>query len=82
MEPPGRHPALLRRILPAARLARHRPDHGHPAAPGTGGPQPCVSRDDFDRLSSRRDISVRDRCLWRFLYESAALPDLGGHLGR
>lgn len=31
-----------------------------------------LSRDDLDRLFTRRDISVRDRCLWRFLYESAA----------
>jgi len=32
----------------------------------------ALSRDDLDRLFTLRDISVRDRCLWRFLYESAA----------
>jgi len=32
----------------------------------------AMSHDDLDRLFTRRDISVRDRCLWRFLYESAA----------
>lgn len=32
----------------------------------------ALSRNDLDRLFARRDISVRDRCLWRFLYESAA----------
>jgi integrase len=32
----------------------------------------ALSRDDLDRLFTRRDASVRDRCLWRFLYESAA----------
>jgi len=32
----------------------------------------ALSRDDLDRLFTRRDTIVRDRCLWRFLYESAA----------
>ncbi len=32
----------------------------------------ALSRDDLDRLFTRRDASVRDRCLWRLLYESAA----------
>jgi len=32
----------------------------------------AMSHDDLDRLFTRRYISVRDRCLWRFLYESAA----------
>lgn len=28
--------------------------------------------EELDRLFSRRDIGVRDRCLWRMLYETAA----------
>lgn len=32
----------------------------------------ALSRDDLDRLFTLRTASVRDRCLWRFLYESAA----------
>lgn len=32
----------------------------------------AMTHDDLDRLFARRDISVRDRCLWRLLYESAA----------
>lgn len=32
----------------------------------------ALSRQDVERLSALRDASVRDRCLWRFLYESAA----------
>lgn len=31
-----------------------------------------LCREDLDRLFARRDATVRDRCLWRFLYESAA----------
>lgn len=32
----------------------------------------ALTHDDLDRLFTRRDASVRDRCLWRLLYESAA----------
>lgn len=32
----------------------------------------ALSQSDLDRLFTSRDASVRDRCLWRFLYESAA----------
>lgn len=32
----------------------------------------ALSREDLDRLFTRRASSVRDRCLWRLLYESAA----------
>jgi len=32
----------------------------------------ALSQRELDRLFSRRDISVRDRCLWRMLYETAA----------
>ena len=32
----------------------------------------ALSRDDLDRLFTSRDASVRDRCLWRLLYESSA----------
>ena len=35
----------------------------------------ALSRQDLDRLFTRRDASPRDRCLWRFLYESAARAD-------
>lgn len=31
-----------------------------------------LTREDLDRLFSRRDAAVRDRCLWRMLYETAA----------
>jgi len=31
-----------------------------------------MPRDELDRLFTRRDISLRDRCLWRLLYETAA----------
>ena len=30
-----------------------------------------LSREDLDRLLSDRDVAVRDRCLWRVLYETA-----------
>lgn len=32
----------------------------------------ALDRDDLDRLFARRDASLRDRCLWRMLYETAA----------
>lgn len=32
----------------------------------------ALDRDDLDRLFARREASVRDRCLWRMLYETAA----------
>lgn len=32
----------------------------------------ALSRADIDRLLTRKDIPVRDRCLWRMLYETAA----------
>ncbi len=32
----------------------------------------ALDRDDLERLFTRRDASVRDRCLWRMLYETAA----------
>lgn len=32
----------------------------------------ALGQEDLDRLFSRRDIGVRDRCLWRVLYETAA----------
>lgn len=32
----------------------------------------AIGQTTLDRLFSHRDYSVRDRCLWRFLYESAA----------
>ena len=31
-----------------------------------------LSRTDLDRLWARKDVPVRDRCLWRMLYETAA----------
>lgn len=35
----------------------------------------ALSRQDLDTLFTRRNASLRDRCLWRFLYESAARAD-------
>ncbi len=32
----------------------------------------ALSREALDRLFSRRDVNIRDRCLWRMLYETAA----------
>lgn len=32
----------------------------------------ALRREDLDRLFTRRDISLRDRCLWRLLYETGA----------
>lgn len=32
----------------------------------------ALSRETIERLVSRRDVPVRDRCLWRMLYETAA----------
>jgi len=32
----------------------------------------ALSREDLDRLFARRNVSVRDRCLWRLLYETGA----------
>jgi integrase len=32
----------------------------------------ALARDELDRLFSRRDVSVRDRALWRLLYETGA----------
>jgi len=40
----------------------------------------ALSRAEVDRLFTRRDASVRDRCLWRFLYESAARANEVLHL--
>jgi len=31
-----------------------------------------MPRDELDRLFTRRDINLRDRCLWRLLYETGA----------
>ncbi len=35
----------------------------------------ALSRQELDRLFADRDAKVRDRCLWRLLYESAARAD-------
>ena len=32
----------------------------------------ALSREYLDRLFTRRDVSLRDRCLWRLLYETGA----------
>jgi integrase len=32
----------------------------------------AIPRDELDRLFARRDKSLRDRCLWRLLYETGA----------
>lgn len=32
----------------------------------------ALSREDLDRLFTRRTVSLRDRCLWRLLYETGA----------
>jgi integrase len=32
----------------------------------------AMPRDELDRLFTRRDVSLRDRCLWRLLYETGA----------
>ncbi len=32
----------------------------------------ALSRADIERLLTRKDVPVRDRCLWRMLYETAA----------
>jgi integrase len=32
----------------------------------------ALSRPDIERLLARKDVPVRDRCLWRMLYETAA----------
>jgi integrase len=32
----------------------------------------ALSRDDLDRLFTRRDVALRDRALWRLLYETGA----------
>lgn len=32
----------------------------------------ALDKDMLDRLMSNREVALRDRCLWRFLYESAA----------
>jgi integrase len=31
-----------------------------------------MPRDELDRLFTRRDVNLRDRCLWRLLYETGA----------
>jgi integrase len=31
-----------------------------------------MPREDLDRLFTRRDVTLRDRCLWRLLYETGA----------
>jgi len=50
-------------IDPTTAIERRRVPEDHSRA---------LSREDLDRLFTRRDASVRDRCLWRLLYESAA----------
>lgn len=47
----------------ASTLERRRPPVDHTRA---------LSRSDLDTLWARKDIPVRDRCLWRMLYETAA----------
>ena len=48
---------------PTAAIERRRVPEDHSRA---------LSRADLDRLLTHRDASVRDRCLWRMLYETAA----------
>ncbi len=48
---------------PAGALERRRVPDDHSRA---------LTREDLDRLFSRRDATLRDRCLWRMLYETAA----------
>jgi integrase len=71
----NRHVATLRSFLtfaqrhdwlqedPTRALERRRVPEDHSRA---------LSREDLDRLFSLRSAKVRDRCLWRMLYETAA----------
>jgi site-specific recombinase XerD len=71
----NRHLATLRSFLkfaerydwlqdnPTQALERRRIPEDHSRA---------LSRDDLDRLFTLRSANVRDRCLWRLLYETAA----------
>lgn len=40
----------------------------------------ALSRETLDRLLADRDVAVRDRCLWRFLYETAGRANDALHL--
>lgn len=59
----ARHEWLTERDDLTRALERRRAPEDHSRA---------LDRDTLDRLLSNRDIAVRDRCLWRLLYESAA----------
>ncbi len=50
-------------IDPTTALERRRVPEDHSRA---------LTREGLDRLLSRREVRVRDRCLWRMLYETAA----------
>ncbi len=72
LEPTHRHAALVQRLLPPHRLAAGRPLCRPGAAPGADRPHQGRRRHLLERLFRREDVPVREKCLWRLLYETPA----------
>jgi integrase len=68
---PGRRP-LRDRLLARTGLDHHRSDQA--AAPTWPGPDRtrALSSADVEQLLTRDDLPIRERTLWRMLYETAA----------
>jgi integrase/recombinase XerC/integrase/recombinase XerD len=79
---PSASPATWNRVVATVRsLAAYARRQGWMTAEVTGGLERrrvsedrtrVMSRDELDRLFARRDVALRDRCLWRLLYETGA----------
>ena len=55
-----------------AALGRARTPCSGAAAPGNNDNTKAVFRSRIDRLCRRRDVPLREKTLWRMLYESAS----------
>jgi hypothetical protein len=72
LEPGAGHPARRGRLVAPARLARRRPDRSLQRRRERIDRTRALTRAQVERLFARRDLPLRERTLWRLLYETAA----------
>ncbi len=58
--------------MPPPRLARREPAAARRPPRRAGGRHPAILLSELERLWARTDIALRERALWRLLYDSAA----------
>ena len=72
LEPARRHRALVPLMVPRPRLARRGPATGAGRRPVAADDSKAIPLPELERLWGKRNIPLRERALWRLLYDSAA----------